>query len=91
MRRDGSPMLSLWHLAAMVITYRLPLKVTEVRVFRSPVCGTTGYYVCPRCKTTMEREYMAYCSRCGQRLDWSDCENAQEIYPESRDPMAPSA
>ncbi len=50
--------------------YRIPRLVVESKSFRS----FTGYYtypVCPRCKTTMEREYMAFCSRCGQKLDWS--------------------
>jgi tRNA(Ile2) C34 agmatinyltransferase TiaS len=32
---------------------------------------------CPRCGTTMEREYQLFCGRCGQRLNWSrfdECE-----------------
>ena len=52
------------------LPYRIPRFVVDFRSFHS----ITEYYtypVCPRCKTTMEREYMAYCSRCGQKLDWS--------------------
>lgn len=29
-----------------------------------------AFPVCPRCKISMEREFMSYCDRCGQRLDW---------------------
>ncbi len=32
--------------------------------------GGEGYYVCPRCGVSLEREFMAYCDRCGQRLGW---------------------
>ena len=39
--------------------------------------------VCPRCKTTMEREYMAYCDRCGQCLDWRGLKKAQVVYPKN--------
>ncbi|MGM9680566.1 MAG: hypothetical protein ACI3XR_03575 [Eubacteriales bacterium] len=30
----------------------------------------TRYYVCPRCKTTIEIEYVRYCAYCGQALGW---------------------
>lgn len=52
-------------------SYRTPMPVTHLRQYR-----TTSYYVCPRCGVTMEREFMAYCDRCGQCLCWRDCENA---------------
>jgi len=58
------------------ILYRLPKGVSEVRVFHA-VFGETEYPVCPRCGRTMEREYMSFCSRCGQRLDWEDYEFAR--------------
>ena len=32
------------------------------------------------CKATMEREYQAFCDRCGQRLDWSKYEDAEVVY-----------
>lgn len=47
-------------------TYRIPLLVTERRIFS---CGDS-YPVCPRCAYTIEREYMCFCDRCGQRLCW---------------------
>ena len=46
-------------------SYRIPMQVTHLRKYR-----TTAYYICPRCSITMEREFMAYCDRCGQCLGW---------------------
>ena len=52
------------------LAYRRPLRVRELMV-----CAggrpEDSYYVCPRCRVTMEREFMQYCDRCGQCLDWS--------------------
>ena len=45
----------------LVLLYRLPMCVKEFR---------RGFPVCPRCKRTIEREYQAYCDRCGQCLKW---------------------
>ncbi len=59
--------------------YRLPMEVSEVHVFHAAF-GETGYPVCPRCGRTMEREYMSFCSRCGQRLDWVNYEFARITY-----------
>jgi len=61
------------------LLYRLPMVVSEVHVFHTAF-GRTGYPVCPRCGRTMEREYMSFCSRCGQRLDWKDYESARITY-----------
>ena len=47
------------------VSYRIRMRVTEMRVFDHD----GGYYVCPRCKVTMEREFQSYCDRCGQALD----------------------
>lgn len=44
-------------------SHRIPMQVKHMRKYRSG-----AYYVCPRCKITMEREFMAYCNRCGQCL-----------------------
>lgn len=48
------------------LSYRLPLKVTEVLV-----TGDGEHFpVCPRCGITLEREFTRFCDRCGQKLDW---------------------
>lgn len=46
--------------------YRVPMQVKELCRF----CGGDIYPVCPRCGATVEREYMRFCDRCGQRLGW---------------------
>lgn len=37
---------------------------------------------CPRCGSTMEREYQLFCDRCGQRLNWSRFNDAEVRYIE---------
>jgi len=59
--------------------YRRPMEVSEIHAFRA-ASGETGYPVCPRCGRTMEREYMSFCSRCGQRLDWENYGIARVTY-----------
>ena len=49
--------------------YRTPRMVTERKVYKS-MFGETGYYICPRCDITLEREFVVFCDRCGQKLDW---------------------
>lgn len=57
------------------------LPITEIRcLFLS---GTlTGFPVCPHCGTSLEREFQAFCDRCGQLLDWHNYCNARLIYPQ---------
>lgn len=54
-------------LIAEAISYRIPLPVTEIVEYAVDGC----YPVCPRCHIPIEREYMSFCDRCGQRLNWS--------------------
>ncbi|MCD8087929.1 MAG: helix-turn-helix domain-containing protein [Oscillospiraceae bacterium] len=61
-------------------SFRVPMLVTHVRCYK----GSNGLFefpVCPRCAITLEREYQAYCDRCGQRLDWSCLHKASIILP----------
>lgn len=68
----------LWHILLALASYRVPRPVTERVVF--PDCsGVPSYYVCPRCGITLEREFTAFCDRCGQRLDWRGCRDAKII------------
>ena len=48
------------------LSYRSPFPVTEFRIQ-----GRNVYSICPRCGITLDREYMQFCDRCGQQLDWS--------------------
>lgn len=60
------------------LSYRLPLAVTSLRAFPSSF-GLTTYPVCPRCGDSLDREYQAYCDRCGQALNWLDLHKATII------------
>ena len=53
----------------LMLTYRIPMRVeTAVILPRWP--RDDIYYHCPRCQSFLEREFLAYCSSCGQCLDW---------------------
>ena len=64
------------------LQYRTPMRVREIMVFPD-MRGRPAFAVCPRCGITMEREYMSYCDRCGQCLNWRDFKKAAIIYPGS--------
>jgi len=57
------------------LSFRAPMPVVEIYIFPS-MTGTPAFPVCPRCHCTLEREYIAYCDRCGQRLSWDDFDHA---------------
>ncbi len=76
------PFLSIQELTH-ACSYRCPMLVRELMVFPAR-SECYSYYVCPRCQITMEREFMRYCDRCGQCLNWSQYERAKIIYPGSK-------
>ncbi len=53
--------------------------IVEIMSFRSAFGGYSDFYVCPACHVTLEREFMSYCDRCGQRLDWRKYKDAKVI------------
>lgn len=61
------------------VTYRVPLPVTKVIALTN-----TTYPICPRCELSLEREYMSFCDRCGQKLNWDFFEYAKVIHPDYR-------
>ena len=69
--------LFLWQLLMRFAEYRMELPIKAVMVFPHGY----AYYVCPRCGITLEREFVAYCDRCGQHLDWSGYKKATVVYP----------
>lgn len=69
-----------WKKLSFPASYRRGMPVTGVRIFTTPLHGASSYYVCPRCSVTLEREFVAFCDRCGQRLDWKDYTNAKKIF-----------
>ena len=64
-------------LAERSIRYRIPMEVSCVMKFNSGHCLP----VCPNCISTISREYMAFCDRCGQKLGWSKLDKATIVYP----------
>ena len=60
------------------ISYRTPMRVVSVMRF-DYFTETFFYPVCPRCHITMEREYQAFCDRCGQALSWANFSKAKVI------------
>ena len=57
-------------------TYRSPRTVNAIRIYRGRNC----FPICPRCKMVIKYEYQSYCGNCGQYLDWSKLEDAEEIF-----------
>ena len=62
----------------LLLTYRVPMKVDEVVVFFTWKQEDI-YYRCPRCQNLLDREFMDYCSCCGQCLDWRGYGKARRI------------
>lgn len=61
------------------VSYRTPASVSAVRCYPS-VFGVVFFPVCPRCTVTIEREYQAFCDRCGQALDWKRFSKASVLF-----------
>ena len=57
------------------VSYRIPLSVTKVIAY-----ANTTYPVCPRCAVSLDREYMSFCDRCGQKLNWDLFKHAKVIH-----------
>ena len=55
-------------------SYRVAAPVTAV--VRYPACGLCCP-VCPRCGRSLEREYVSFCDRCGQKLGWDRIDRAR--------------
>ena len=60
--------------------YRIAMRVETIRTYRWGR-RTIGFPVCPRCDSSLEREFQAYCDRCGQRLSWKRFEQATILDP----------
>ena len=69
-----------WRRFMLFAEYRTELLIKEVLVFPNGY----AYYICPRCGMTLEREFMAYCDRCGQHLGWKGYKKARVVYPGNR-------
>lgn len=63
----------------LLMTYRVPMMVQDVLVIRR-FPENHIYHRCPRCQVLLARDFMAYCDRCGQCLDWRDYQKARRTY-----------
>ena len=63
----------------LLMTYRTPMMVDEAILYPKAF-GYNIYYCCPRCQNTLERDFVAYCDRCGQCLNWRDYQKARRTY-----------
>ena len=61
------------------VSYRIPLPVTKVIAY-----SKTTYPICPRCAVSLDREYISFCDRCGQKLNWDFFEYAKVTYPDHK-------
>lgn len=59
-----------------LLSYRFPMPVTEMVIYQNK----HSYYLCPRCLITLDREFSAYCDRCGQCLSWRRYKIAKRFY-----------
>lgn len=73
-----------FHTLVSLFGYRSPMRITEIMIYPSSHQEGAGYYVCPKCKNTLDREFMHFCDRCGQKLNWTGYQNARQIYPRPR-------
>ena len=55
-------------------SYRRSLPVTQIIRYAANDLYSP---LCPRCRSTLEREYAAFCDRCGQKLRWDLFDRAE--------------
>lgn len=63
----------------LVMAYRTPMMIDEAVIIRKAFEDDL-YYCCPRCQIFLARDFIAYCDRCGQCLDWSEYRKAKRTY-----------
>ena len=58
------------------LSYRTALPVTKIVKY-----SLIGYCcpLCPRCGGSLEREYVRFCDRCGQKLCWDSIDRAEIV------------
>lgn len=60
-------------------SFQIPMKVNELVSLHIYDDQDSLFYVCPKCKISLERDFQSYCDRCGQRLDWKDYKKAKIV------------
>ena len=59
--------LVLYAILAESVSFRFPKPVIKALLLPN----NDSFPLCPRCGISLEREYMAFCDRCGQHLAWN--------------------
>ena len=62
-------------LCYILLGYRAKLQIREAIYLRDG-----AYYLCPRCRISLDRDFQVYCDRCGQHLDWTGYRKARVIF-----------
>lgn len=63
------------YLFLRAITYRTPRLVRRIIVYSDDA----AYLICPMCKMSLDREYIAFCDRYGQKLNWKFFDHAKVV------------
>ena len=63
-----------------IVGFRTPMPVVETLLLNN---GDV-FPICPRCTISLDREYMKFCDRCGQKLNWREYRNSQVVRPGAR-------
>ena len=58
------------------LLFRTPVQIEKIIRYKSG----DSYPICPRCDCSLDREYMRFCDRCGQRLSWGHEKQIQIVY-----------
>ena len=58
------------------LLYRKAMTVKEIIVYEN----NDAFPLCPRCGTSLSREFQMFCDRCGQKLSWKDFMKAKIRY-----------
>lgn len=66
----------LWEVLELFASFRSGMLINEALVL-----GEYIYYRCPRCCVTLDRDFVSYCDRCGQKLDWTKYKSVKLSYP----------
>lgn len=61
-------------------SYRIARLVTDAVIYGNG----DAYSVCPRCHCALDREYIRFCTHCGQRLGWEGPMSVDTSHPRLR-------
>lgn len=76
---------AFWNLFALFASFRTAMLVKEAKLLGDAYL----YYCCPRCGITLDREFVRFCDRCGQRLDWTQYRKVKIILPNKKQSKVP--